>query len=1240
MSSTPYETLAHTTALILVVCAPNCTKKDYGSKDITKFIKDLSKLRNDKYFKIREDVVEEVLNSKVMRLIIRNLAPTISIARRSDRNGENVYKMSFSGSEYIEYKEEAVDVDVKIEQLERIILQKIRKSSSPNKLPNGTTTSSTTLPTQLLSHYDDESLLNIETLYTDIAAITPLSNFSTTAAATTHHDCDKSSSTLTKTTPPPRGRPSVHFDKLSQNYLNLQKRYSRLKLKYNNLLKTAVKEEGHSRQIKKEKHSAKVDLNSEFSLEEEKQIENTSSVVVSDVDDPPPPISMIKQFVNRANVFESIINGHKQLSLSTGMFMSDLLSTCKVSTEKLPLILGNVANMWFGEEMVDSKTLEFLCPSSTQSSIAIERFHDFMQQRTKEYIGGNSIQLANLLLDESNKADNPLKCKILICSRIDDAIVQLGLKCDTAFSKKTKIAADISIQSMIKELGNIGCIKILSSTCDWFAEGAEAKLVMNAIDKLATNLLEDQEQDMNINNCWYLIPSKIYEGLNYNIAKPVRELRVRPCQAHNFERILNHFLDPVAQKAGLKFDATTLQSLYKIFYYLDRKLHQKYRVCLLSLYDNKFENIPKDMLNRFGNTAANRWLSREIQCAKLVNLLQIPAEESLVKKVKAINREAWKKLKKCNKFLFQTIFKPNEYSAYILSIYYFAHHLKNNSEGHDGCIKILGFLGSHEHRIALCVVASMLSIHRYWLSFANCKTEVNNAEDKIQVNSTRVIESPVFSRSLLHIVYRMTNKNWKTVLPNLSTHIETITNNKFPENNELAEECIEYWDNFIHENSKPMLNVALKYFRDIDVQLGWSISLVVDPIIGPSVAQGILLGIKHCMPQQANIIIEDDILPPILDESDYKTPEGYDWSLDDYKYAYPNMSYRALTAEIYNSFIINHPEKGKAIIFAYGLSNSKMIEELKQISLGNLRNQLDEMSSEENDDDHHSSSSWKLGAPVSTYFETIFKTNYPGLHECLTILFAHCSVTSTAVEAAFSEAKNKIHPNNSSIRNAIQMNHILTVKNPIVNAMMKTKKERKHSKEVSNRSYQERSDQWFRRVNNGRNCRLRALRNSNTRYLYFRSLWNILRTNSNNSTSSPSKIKSVRQLRKNGKRKHDLESSNEFSLQDLTQNAAHKSSKLYAEELEHEVNLFSQTKRARMSTFPIEPVDVHYEKARKMKKIEIIQILLKHPREPYKNMTQTQLNKMPKEKKNKFDAQPALVDYLTQLLKEQAVSIG
>ena len=109
-----------------------------------------------------------------------------------------------------------------------------------------------------------------------------------------------------------------------------------------------------------------------------------------------------------------------------------------MSKNKTPQVLANVSSLWFGE--LNENAYEYMCQSSDSCSFATERVAESLRAEIKDSFNNPSsnerISYAGLIVDESNKCDNPLKVKIVVSSPVDDRPAKMK-NLDTGWSSCT-----------------------------------------------------------------------------------------------------------------------------------------------------------------------------------------------------------------------------------------------------------------------------------------------------------------------------------------------------------------------------------------------------------------------------------------------------------------------------------------------------------------------------------------------------------------------------------------------------------------------------------------------------------------------------------------------------------------------------------------------------------------------------------------------------------------------------------
>lgn len=677
------------------------------------------------------------------------------------------------------------------------------------------------------------------------------------------------------------------------------------------------------------------------------------------------------------------------LTTRSDLIISHLIATCGCSVEKLPCIMQSILALWFGD-FKDEKILSaFICSSSTLAR-SLERLQHISNASRREQFNATegSVTIANacLLMDDANKKELAIKNKQAIVLQSDGVVSMWGGGTDASTSKKHDLSAINTVEALNTSFGP-AAVKFHSATVDWAGAGNEVRLVLTSLDAIAAVMYSEDKE------CEALKHTSVVgnESITYRYQGAFRQLRVHPCQAHNVDRILTPVLLDVAQQSGLSHDATTAQGMYRIHYYIDKKYNRLYRHILCIGYGGE-KLVPKQLYGQFGNVANNRWLSKEKQSKKLIKLLNYEAPPGLLKEVEDLlpNAGAFEMLKK----MCCTMDDRGKTSAFMLAVFRLTDGVPGGvgGEGRAACWRIFGFLGSVEHRIGLCLMAAFLPIHQQWLAFVNRKSRLTNA----QCHSTRLVESTVHSRQLLETVSAIVY-DWKTALPEAFAQVKCLINDPaIPPAKVTAR--VQYWDNFMKTSCARMMEFALKYFRDIDLHIAWSFACVVDPILSPSVASGILQGLVEC-----GLISDDDGIPPVVEPSPVAVPatEPY-FRTTSTNHVYPGMTAADVTKKVRLSYTKDH-SVAKALADAYGLTHPKIVAELNAFSKGKLRKMLEKKGS-----------TWHVNDNVYTYYNSVFKNNFPFCSNSLDVNFGAVSITSTAVEAIFSIANNVANANHTN----------------------------------------------------------------------------------------------------------------------------------------------------------------------------------------------------------------------------------
>ena len=126
---------------------------------------------------------------------------------------------------------------------------------------------------------------------------------------------------------------------------------------------------------------------------------------------------------------------------------------------------------------------------------------------------------------------------------------------------------------------------------------------------------------------------------------------------------------------------------------------------------------------------------------------------------------------------------------------------------------------------------------------------------------------------------------------------------------------------------------------------------------------------------------------------------------------YQNMIIEGYTAAI--------PSVSQSVVKAYALSNIKIVNELKLIASGDLKNILIE---------HEK---WPIDRHLKNYWD-LFKEKYPALEDTLRTNFESRPITGTAAEQTFSLTGTQVSANNAACTNAKNMRHASDIKGAIL----------------------------------------------------------------------------------------------------------------------------------------------------------------------------------------------------------------
>ena len=249
--------------------------------------------------------------------------------------------------------------------------------------------------------------------------------------------------------------------------------------------------------------------------------------------------------IAEAKVYTENVNGEECVSIASGLHIQDLISNCGCSVEKLPMIVGTVLSMLFGD--VGDNNYSAIVKSHNTYAIASERTSLLVvteiSKRFLDRAAEERVMHSTLILDASNKKGKGCVGKIVIFVGVDGVVKQLALRLDTTVTKKALGSSHLTIESLETELGD-GIVWIMGITTDAFGAAVEeAKLVLRHIDKRASEIYL-QSPDMLHRK------SLNITGQVYKYGGKFREQSIRTCQMHNFERILALLLSTLMGSQG------------------------------------------------------------------------------------------------------------------------------------------------------------------------------------------------------------------------------------------------------------------------------------------------------------------------------------------------------------------------------------------------------------------------------------------------------------------------------------------------------------------------------------------------------------------------------------------------------------------------------------------------------------------------------------------------------------------
>lgn len=703
---------------------------------------------------------------------------------------------------------------------------------------------------------------------------------------------------------------------------------------------------------------------------------------------------------------------HDQLSVTAGIIFEDLKTTGQVSIRKIPFLLESCLTLYFGANVVGAlKSIRStVLPSDTTIERAIILSSEFVKAAHVESFTLSAGEVDKdslfsgvcLCIDDGNKAKHKVKAKLGYGMFPNGHVKRVCFNADMATSKKTKNSSASTFTSLLDELGANGISLITNVTSDWYGGGSEGRQLLEAIDAHIADRMPAEAQRTFLSHT-----SKFDENVTYDFAGPFRRDCVRPCLAHSIQSILKVLLEYFGQKSGLNRPATTAQGLYRLHYYMGEH-HQNYRAILLELFvegdPNRLKEIPPILLKAFPDSAQARWLAEETQAVTLLHMLSIEAPACAVQLLN--ERYSLAQMTPIYE-MFQIINKSpedtsNRPSAFCLALYHLLPALPGgiHSGAYEGFMQILAFLSCPLHRASIHIISSVYHLHLRCLSFANSKSSMTGTT----YMSLRLLENSVFCHGLLESFAQLAH-NWKAALPELDKQMSHILKDSPSDLSSIQSS--------LREQFQLMLTKALSYYRDMDIGIGYSFSLITNPVLAPAVLRGIVQGLcdQHILdinnsPTVQSIILSTDDIPvspdpqsqPPTTSSSLQPPTTL-WTATSATHAYPGMTFQKLFEFVRNSYATVSRQKAIAHARRFGLLHNSVLKEVQYIAEGRWVRRLENIG-------------WKIGDPVHSFFASQFADTCPLLAETLTMNFGCSSLTTTAVECSFSVMNSTADPSN------------------------------------------------------------------------------------------------------------------------------------------------------------------------------------------------------------------------------------
>jgi hypothetical protein len=162
------------------------------------------------------------------------------------------------------------------------------------------------------------------------------------------------------------------------------------------------------------------------------------------------------RLVRDAGVYRDVTTtGHSRLSTASGLLVSAIASTCKLSLNQFPMMVTDLLFMLFGSLTV-AEIKDLVCCSNTYENAALavsDLVSDDVKARfTTEREKDTGTVVASIQFDASNKGNADLMMFLLSALRQDGKIVMTGVRHEVMETKKAEPGAETMIEQLTAEL--------------------------------------------------------------------------------------------------------------------------------------------------------------------------------------------------------------------------------------------------------------------------------------------------------------------------------------------------------------------------------------------------------------------------------------------------------------------------------------------------------------------------------------------------------------------------------------------------------------------------------------------------------------------------------------------------------------------------------------------------------------------------------------------------------------------